>query len=116
MNGESTEIQIGRLDERVKALDKKLDANTNNFLDEIRNLRENFAGRLQTVEAIKLAASDFITYKGETAGAIDRIWVELKLQKQVIERVKDRQIYWSGVLMVLGIIIGFLAPVLLNRY
>lgn len=47
---ENLEVQIGRLDERFKALEKKVDTGNKILLDELKEIKDNFALRLSHVE------------------------------------------------------------------
>lgn len=62
---ESLETQFGRLDERLRGLEKKSDEHHQTVLTEIKDLREGVVVRLERVEITKLLADDFIRFKKE---------------------------------------------------
>lgn len=62
---ENLEVQFGRLDERLKGLEKKQDEHHNTVLIEIKELKEGVIVRLERVEITKLLADDFIRFKKE---------------------------------------------------
>lgn len=60
---DDSNVQIARLDERVKALDRKLEENFQVVLGEFKDLRENFANRLDRLETQKFSSTDFIQFR-----------------------------------------------------
>lgn len=67
---EALQVQIGRIDERLKSLERKQDehhstviAEINAIITEIKDLRNGVMARLERVEALKLKAQDFIDFK-----------------------------------------------------
>lgn len=71
---DNLEVQFGRLDERLKGLEKKQDEHHQTVLTEIKDLREGVVARLERVEITKLLADDFIRFKkDEFAPLIDDV-------------------------------------------
>lgn len=62
---ELSEVQLGRLEERLTHFDKKHDEHHQVVLTEIKDLREGVVVRLERVEITKLLADDFIRFKKE---------------------------------------------------
>lgn len=60
---ETLEVQFGRLDERLKGLEKKQDEHHQTILTEVKDLREGVVARLERVEITKLLADDFVRFK-----------------------------------------------------
>lgn len=60
---DTLEVQFGRLDERLKGLEKKQDEHHQTILSEMKDLREGVVVRLERVEVTKLLAEDFIRFK-----------------------------------------------------
>lgn len=61
----NNEVQIARLEERIKNLDEKIEERTSSILKELKDMKENFAPRLERVEVSKLSASDFVVFRGD---------------------------------------------------
>lgn len=70
---EPTDVQIARLQEGLKNLREKVDESSGTILRELKDLKDNIITRLERVETTKLAASDFVTYKGEQAEEIKKM-------------------------------------------
>ena len=62
-NTDDLAVQFGRLDERLKGLEKKQDEHHLTMLGEMKDLREGVVTRLERVEITKLLADDFIRFK-----------------------------------------------------
>lgn len=60
---DTLDVQFGRLDERLKGLEKKSDEHHQTILSEMKDLREGVVARLERVEITKLLADDFIRFK-----------------------------------------------------
>lgn len=60
MNEETQAAQIARIDERLKALDRKVEEGFN-------SLNNNLARRMENLEATRLLVKDFVDFKGESA-------------------------------------------------
>lgn len=80
------DVQIGRLDERFKALEKKVDNSTSSIISEIKDLKENLSVRLERVETGKLGAQEFIRYKTDTAIQSEDFEVRLRSLEKFTNR------------------------------
>lgn len=59
------DVQIARLEERIKNLDEKIEDRTDTILKELKDMKENIIPRLERVEIQKLGATDFVTFRGD---------------------------------------------------
>lgn len=56
-------VQFGRLDERLKSLEKKQDEHHQVVMSEMKDLREGLLRRVERVEIERLLAKDFFSFR-----------------------------------------------------
>lgn len=106
---ESLEIQVARIQEQVKSLDKKVDTNTTNILAEIKSLNDNFANRLGKAE---MQVEDLIRTKATTVdfnNFQNFMAVELSKKADESDVTLQRRIVYGAVAIIL---IAFLSAII----
>lgn len=59
------DVEFGRLDERFKALEKKVETSTTNIISEIQDLKTNLSTRVSNIEQNKLDKEEFLRYQSD---------------------------------------------------
>lgn len=96
---ESPEVVMGRLDERLKGLEKKTDEHHQIVMTELKEIRDNINPRLTSVEQRMYTKSEFTTFYKEYV-------VKEDSQDKDIKAINSWKNQIIGGLIILNIILG----------
>lgn len=105
---ETTDVQIGRLDERFKAFEKRFDDNSKVVLGELKDLKDGFAARLDRLEMGKFSSKDFVEWRNNEFVPVQATADD---NKTFIENLKGK---WAILAIVGMIVVAALTAVVSN--